>query len=113
MSHLFFFSYARANAKRTADSDLVRTFREALEGEVEQLLGNVAEEVCFFDSSDIEAGAEWPTTLADALRTSRVALCLYSPHYFNSRWCAVKSSKSFSTARPPRPGRPCPLRSSP
>jgi hypothetical protein len=110
MSHLFFFSYARANAKRTADSDLVRTFREALEGDVEQLLGNVAEEICFFDSSDIEAGAQWPTTLADALRTSRVALCLYSPHYFNSRWCGKELQVFFDrAATAPGPPAPTPL----
>jgi hypothetical protein len=107
MPHLFFFSYARANTKRTADNDLVRTFRETLESEVEQLLGNVTDEVCFFDSTDIEAGADWPITLADALRTSRVALCLYSPHYFNSRWCGkelqVFLDRAASAAGPTAP----------
>jgi hypothetical protein len=48
MAHLFFFSYARAITKRTADSELVRIFREALEGDVEQLLDNVAEDTYFF-----------------------------------------------------------------
>jgi TIR domain len=107
MPHLFFFSYARANTKRTADSDLVRTFREALEGDVEQLLGNSADEICFFDGSDIEAGAEWPITLADALRTSRVALCLYSPHYFNSRWSG-KELQVFLDRAANAPGPPAP-----
>lgn len=105
MSHLFFFSYARANTKRAADSDLVKRFREALEGEVEQLLGNVTEEICFFDTTDIEVGAEWPTSLSDSLRTSRVAVCLYSPHYFTSQWCGkelqVFLDRAAAAAGPP------------
>jgi hypothetical protein len=108
MPHLFFFSYARANTKRSADCQLVRTFREALESDVEQLLGNVAEEICFFDSNDIEAGAQWPPTLADALRTSRVAVCLYSPHYFNSRWCG-KELQVFLDRAANAPGPPAPV----
>ena len=70
----------------------------------------VAEELCFFDSSDIEAGAQWPTTLADALRTSRVALCLYSPHYFNSRWCGKELQVFLGrAATAPGPAAPTPL----
>lgn len=110
MSHLFFFSYARANTKRMADSNLVREFREALEGEVEQFLGQVDEEICFFDSSDIEAGVEWPATLADAIRTSRVALALYSPNYFTSRWCGKELQVFLDRAAgAPVPPAPTPL----
>jgi hypothetical protein len=108
MSHLFFFSYARANAKRAQDSELVTRFRETLEGEVDQALGgSIPEEICFFDSTDIEAGAQWPATLADALRTSRVAVCLYSPHYFNSRWCGKEMQVFFDRATA-APGPPAP-----
>ncbi len=100
---------ARANAKKAADNDLVRTFREALEGEVETLLGNVADDICFFDTSDIEAGAQWPATLSDALRTSRVAVCLYSPHYFNSTWCGKELQVFLERATNHRGPAPAPV----
>jgi hypothetical protein len=108
MSHLFFFSYARVNMKRAADGELVRAFREALEGEVDQLLGGTTEEICFFDNTDIEAGVQWPATLADALRTSRVAVCLYSPHYFNSTWCG-KELRVFLDRAAGAPQAPAPV----
>lgn len=87
MSHRYFFSYARANTKWAADSELMRRFREALEAEVDQLLGAAGGDSCFFDSTDIEAGAEWPAVLTDSLCSAKVAVCLYSPNYFNSSWC--------------------------
>ena len=87
MSHLFFVSYARANTKRAADSELVRSFVEELESYVVQSMEKVPEEACFFDRTNIEAGSSWPSDLCDALRKARVGICLYSPSYFSSTWC--------------------------
>src|SRR4051794_20719627 len=99
MSHLFFVSYARANAKREADSELVRKFVEELASYVDQVLGGSPDEICFFDRTDIEAGSTWTSELSDALRTARVAVCLYSPSYFNSRWCGKELQVFFDRAR--------------
>jgi hypothetical protein len=87
MSYLFFFSYARANTKQQQDSELVTRFVEALQSDVDQITAGSGEEICFFDRTDIEAGSIWPSDLSDALRTARVGVCLYSPHYFASKWC--------------------------
>ena len=48
----------------------------------------------FFDRDDILTGVRFRNTLADALRTSRCIICLWSPLYFQSQWC-LSEFKSF------------------
>lgn len=44
----------------------------------------------FFDSEDIKTGDRWKEKLAEALLHSRCLLCLWSPMYFQSKWCVVE-----------------------
>lgn len=99
MSHLVFVSYSRANTKRQADCELVRRFVDELASDVEQLLGGSQDEICFFDRTDIEAGSVWTSELSEALRTARLAVCLYSPNYFNSTWCGKELQIFLERAR--------------
>src|SRR5262249_38891533 len=81
MSFWFFTSYARA------DRDLyVDRFFEELREEVRRK-GGLTGDVGFFDTKSIETGDEWDQALGDALRTSRILICLCSPYYFKSSYC--------------------------
>jgi hypothetical protein len=41
----------------------------------------------FFDREDIRIGTRWRTRLEEALKRSRCLICVWSPRYFQSRWC--------------------------
>jgi hypothetical protein len=41
----------------------------------------------FFDTEDIRTGMRWKQKLADALKRSRCIVCVWSPLYFQSKWC--------------------------
>lgn len=98
MSFLFFTSYARANRGSAGDEQYLQTFVSDLENEIRQLAPPPTDEIAFFDSESIEGGDTWPEALAHALRTSRTCVCLYSPSYFNSKWCG-KEFKVFCDRR--------------
>ncbi len=87
MSFLYFVSYARANRATPRDEEDLRQFIADLRSDVSQLNRPVTAEVDFFDGDSIETGSSWPDELAEALRTSRVCVALYSPSYFDSKWC--------------------------
>ena len=88
MGYQYFLSYSRANTKHPADEKLFNEFVADLEAEVCQtVVPPITQEVSFVDRNDIEVGAVWTAELVSALRTSRVAVALYSPNYFASEWC--------------------------
>src|SRR5262245_40512338 len=41
----------------------------------------------FFDTEEIRTGMRWRQKLADALRHSKCLICVWSPLYFQSKWC--------------------------
>jgi hypothetical protein len=41
----------------------------------------------FFDTEEIRTGMRWRQKLADALKQSRCIVCIWSPLYFQSKWC--------------------------
>jgi TIR domain len=43
-----------------------------------------------FLDEQIDTGADWPITLADALHRSYCLLAIWSPSYFRSRWCMAE-----------------------
>ncbi|MCC6200365.1 MAG: toll/interleukin-1 receptor domain-containing protein [Moraxellaceae bacterium] len=49
----------------------------------------------FFDQEDIHTGNRWQAKLGGALKTSKVIVCIWSPLYFQSKWC-VSEWKTFS-----------------
>lgn len=84
----FFVSYARSD---TGEGDtLIEEFYNDLALAVRRekgLLKTPLNEVAFFDRSNIEPGDLWSPKLTEALQTSRVMLCLFSPNYFQSDYC--------------------------
>lgn len=48
----------------------------------------------FYDREDIRTGARWHTKLASALKASRCIICIWSPLYFQSKWC-ISEWKTF------------------
>src|SRR5262245_28914738 len=48
----------------------------------------------FFDTEEIRTGLRWHQKLADALRGSKCIICVWSPAYFQSKWC-VSEWKTF------------------
>jgi len=49
----------------------------------------------FFDTEDIRTGEVWRQRLGDALRESRCLVCIWSPLYFQSKWC-VSEWRTFA-----------------
>lgn len=41
----------------------------------------------FLDREDIRTGSRWRQQISDALKTSKCLICLWSPLYFQSKWC--------------------------
>lgn len=87
MSFLAFTSYARDNRLNAQDDADLQKFVLELENEIRQLPRPATNQVLFFDTDNIKVGHEWPESLSQGLRTSRTCVCLYSPSYFNSKWC--------------------------
>lgn len=48
----------------------------------------------FFDTEDIHTGMRWRQRIAAALKGSRCIICLWSPLYFQSKWC-ISEWKTF------------------
>lgn len=85
-NYLFFLSYARLD--RDGDHyQCVRKFYDDLVMEVRGLKPLPKNNIGFFDGEDIEPGDEWPEKLGEALRTSQVFVCLFSPTYFTQVYC--------------------------
>ncbi|MEI7695764.1 MAG: toll/interleukin-1 receptor domain-containing protein [Chlorobium sp.] len=41
----------------------------------------------FFDTEEIRTGTRWRNKLSEALKRSKCLICVWSPAYFQSRWC--------------------------
>jgi FxsC-like protein len=94
MSYLFFLSYAREDNKLDG---LVKKFYEDLCKDIAGKIAASPDEVGFFDGAEIEPGAIWDHKLASALQQSSVFIAVYSPYYFQKKFCgkewAVFSSR--------------------
>jgi FxsC-like protein len=84
MSYLFFLSYAREDNKLDG---LVRKFYEDLCKDVAGKIAASPYDVGFFDGAEIEPGAIWDQKLASALQQSSVFIAIYSPYYFQKKFC--------------------------
>ena len=84
-----FFSYKRDPESNTWH----RNLKEKLAYWLKQELGQ-AEVRIFFDTDEIRTGLHWRQKIADALRSSRAIICVWSPLYFQSPWC-VSEWKTF------------------
>jgi hypothetical protein len=84
MAPYFFFSYAREN-----DDALLRRFFTELENEVANLPGGPLAQAGFIDNEQTR-GTEWNHTLEEALATTRVMVCMYSPVYFQKPYCGIE-----------------------
>src|SRR5215213_1686004 len=87
-NYYFFLSYSRRDA---AGGEYLKKFYEDLALGVGAKLGLPSStkktEIGFFDETGNEPGDHWPSNIAEALRTSKVFVCLYSRGYFNSTYC--------------------------
>lgn len=79
---LLFFSYARRD-----DGPELQRFYDDLVEELASLKGKLENEVAFRDVH-MQLGSTWTEELRSALGNCSVMLCLYSPYYFRSVWCA-------------------------
>lgn len=85
MPPLFFFSYARNDQ---ADGTYLDKFYTDLVVEVRLRAGlKTNAEAGFRDTHDIELGEPWPDELLEALGSTKVMVCLYTPSYFQSVHC--------------------------
>jgi FxsC-like protein len=100
MSYLFFLSYAREDNK---SDGLVRKFYEDLCKDIAGKIAASPNDVGFFDGAEIEPGALWDQRLASALQQSGVFIAVYSPYYFQKKFCgkewAVFSSRVDAYAK--------------
>lgn len=77
-----FFSY-----KRDRESD---DWHEKVKNKLEHWLKHELQRQnvrIFFDTEEITTGMRWRAKLADALKRSRCIACIWSPLYFQSKWC--------------------------
>lgn len=44
----------------------------------------------FVDREEINPGMRWPAKLEDALKHSKILVCVWSPSYFRSPWCLAE-----------------------
>src|SRR5262249_40359353 len=76
---------------------LVKKFYEDLCKDIAGKIAASPNDVGFFDGAEIEPGAIWDKKLASALQESSVFLAVYSPYYFQKKYCgkewAVFSSR--------------------
>jgi hypothetical protein len=84
-----FFSYRREPQTQDWVARVVGTLRYWLRQE----LADDHSEI-FWDYNGIDVGDRWPAALSRALRGSKCMVCLWSPAYFQSRWC-VSEWESF------------------
>ncbi len=100
MSYLFFLSYARDDNK---SDGLVKKFYEDLCKDIAGKIAASPNDVGFLDDTEIEPGAIWDQKLASALQQSSVFLAIYSPYYFQKKFCgkewAVFSSRVNAYAK--------------
>jgi hypothetical protein len=82
MPFVSFISYARVNK-----SSQVEKFVKRLSEQIRDKTGCAPAEIAFFDTSSIATGQDWARVLGDALLTSKVIICLCTPHYLNSQFC--------------------------
>lgn len=82
---VFFTSYARPD---NGDSRLEVAIRK-LEKRVRAKIGLGDDAtIAFFDVQDIKTGQDWEARLSGVLRTARIIVCMCSPTYVNSAFCA-------------------------
>jgi hypothetical protein len=105
--HDVFISYRR----RSPAGDWVRNhFYPLLEQRLPDCLP-IDHEARIFIDWDLETGVIWPDKLAEALKTSKCMLAVWSPEYFRSAWCLaewktmLERSRLLSQANPPKPPR--------
>ena len=79
-----FISYARENNR----NDWVNRFKDALQQELEELLGRqFSREAVFFDKTGLRAGQAFPKELEEAAESSALLVPILSPSYLTSEWC--------------------------
>ena len=80
-----FISYSR----KAPVSDWVANHFQA---QLEQWVGETAlgQSPTIFIDTLTHTGADWPETLRDALRHSRLLVPIWSPRYFDSAWCMAE-----------------------
>jgi TIR domain len=61
-------------------------FEERLSYWLTQSMGGYKPNI-FFDKDTIEIGSIWPNKLRNGLKFSKIILCIWTPEYFNSKWC--------------------------
>ncbi|MEP4195690.1 MAG: toll/interleukin-1 receptor domain-containing protein [Aliishimia sp.] len=44
----------------------------------------------FIDQEDIKTGAKWRRKISESLKKSRCIVCIWSPLYFESKWCVAE-----------------------
>jgi FxsC-like protein len=89
MSYLFFLSYAREDNK---PDGYVKKFYEDLCKDIAGKIAASPDDVGFFDGAEIEPGAIWDEKLSSALQQSGVFIALYSPYYFQKKFCGKEWS---------------------
>jgi len=84
-THIFFTSYARLDNSDAKLGDAVKR----IEARVRAKMGAGADiSIAFFDTDDLRTGHEWELRLGQVLRETKIIVCMCSPTYVNSAYCA-------------------------
>jgi TIR domain len=90
--YLFFFSYSRADWE---DDVYLERFFADLERRVAGAKGVGARKVGFRDEEGVKTGDDWNTKISDALQSSRVLVCIYTPNFFSPERAHEFCAKEF------------------
>jgi TIR domain len=83
----FFTSYARFDNPKARMKKVVDLLRQEVAA-VASIKENDLDKIGFFDVTNIENGADWEKVLGNALREIPVLVCMCSPQFFDSPYCA-------------------------
>ncbi len=86
MPFVYFASYGRSDkTKFTKLASILEELRDAVRS---RLGADPNASIGFVDSESILTGDYWQAVLAQEIHSALVLVCLMSPTYFNSEWCA-------------------------
>jgi|GEM_PF-2311548 len=83
MSYYVFFSYTHHD-----DNAYLQRFLTNLTDQIGKYVTlKEGEQIVFFDKKNMSRGDKWDDVVVDALQTSKVMVCVYSPNYFAREYC--------------------------
>lgn len=107
MAPVFFASYARADAERSALFEAMQSLQLSTAAKLGT--GAPPDQVAFIDLSSLHLGEQWSDGMTRALQSAKVFVAFCSNRYFNRKFCAIEFEVFLRRVRKLRFAGPCVL----